>query len=434
MRFFRDDRDQSSLFCSRPVPAGHAKLHPSTASILGIKEDGSLSIIYLAGGSDCAVPVILSETTPEAAIALTSTQQYNLHCKEGTKVSIRRFIPPLDDEPFNLVDIDLEVSLLLPGTTKTNLQNDFSDNKEERRVKTFVLDANKISQLFLKSYLGLVVAKNEACVFPLAAFLENRPHDGNQNFAETPAAAADDVTTSASDEAQLVLRIRACNTLDEDAAADTVGYHCYRGIITPDTAMYTTEAASDTPLLELIHTHLRPPPGANEHLINITTNDGEYFPVHRKLLRPCIALTKAVRSPGAGVTAAVDIDTLTFDRVLIWLESHVLNKPLPSFAIHLVPNLKEAAEKLQLGSLVEWCEKRLGDSASRRKWHTYKEIENRNNGINGGGDTASKECLLIMDGMVFDVTLWLSEHPGEFFDPFHLYNVLLLFKVVESSH
>ncbi len=39
------------------------------------------------------------------------------------------------------------------------------------------------------------------------------------------------------------------------------------------------------------------------------------FPVRRKLLRPCIALTKAVRSEEeSGAEVAVDVDTLTFDR------------------------------------------------------------------------------------------------------------------------
>lgn len=44
------------------------------------------------------------------------------------------------------------------------------------------------------------------------------------------------------------------------------------------------------------------------------TNDGECFPVHRKLLRPCITLTKIVRSEEGEPEVAVDVDTLTFDR------------------------------------------------------------------------------------------------------------------------
>jgi len=402
-------------FALLPQNAGHALLHPSTASILGIKERSPLSFISLAEGSDCVVPVTVTTTSiAKGSIALTTTQQYNLHAKVGTKLSIRRFTPPLD-EPISLVDIDLEVSLL-PGAKKFTFDNsdDVEHEDEEHQVNPYIIDAVKVSDHFLKAYLGLIVAKNEACVFPLATFLENDPEVKKNEEEESPAPAADN-----SHEAQLALRVRACNTLDQETAADTLGYHCCRGVITPETAIYITQlqstqtnsnfmcaskASGTTSALELINARLRPPLGTNKHLIDIQTNDGEHFPVHRKLLRPCIALTKPVRTPGSGVTATIDVDTLTFDRVLIFLEAHVLNKSLPSFGIHLVSPLKEAAEKLQLGSLVEWCEKRLSDSASRIRWHSYKEIEERN--------TAGGEVLLIMDGMVFDVTNWLPEHPG----------------------
>jgi hypothetical protein len=42
--------------------------------------------------------------------------------------------------------------------------------------------------------------------------------------------------------------------------------------------------------------------------------DGEFFPVRRKLLRPCIALTAAVRSAEDAPLAQVEVDTPTFDR------------------------------------------------------------------------------------------------------------------------
>ena len=46
--------------------------------------------------------------------------------------------------------------------------------------------------------------------------------------------------------------------------------------------------------------------------MEVLTRDGEAFPVKRRLLRPCIALTQAVRSVAPSV--AVDVDTLVFDR------------------------------------------------------------------------------------------------------------------------
>ena len=52
--------------------------------------------------------------------------------------------------------------------------------------------------------------------------------------------------------------------------------------------------------------------GRSHATIEIFTRDGEVFPVKRKLLRPCIHLTQAVRSDIPSVTIAVD--TLVFDR------------------------------------------------------------------------------------------------------------------------
>lgn len=59
----------------------------------------------------------------------------------------------------------------------------------------------------------------------------------------------------------------------------------------------------------------RPPPGAAPSTVRVLTNDGEEFPVLRRLLLPCIALTKVLRPAEANASwAHVDIDTSTFDR------------------------------------------------------------------------------------------------------------------------
>ena len=56
--------------------------------------------------------------------------------------------------------------------------------------------------------------------------------------------------------------------------------------------------------------------------MHVTTSDGEVFPVHRTLLRSCIALTKAVRdTQSAQPEVSVDVDCATFDRVLLFLEA-----------------------------------------------------------------------------------------------------------------
>lgn len=346
--------------------AGHAIINPNTAALLGITSEES-AYVYLAEGSDCVLAVTVSSDAHEGTLSLTATQQHNLHIKEGLTTKIKHFIRPAEN--FTLVDIDLEVSLL------GRINDD---------IEPCTIDATWLTKQFFNAYLGLILAVNEACVFPLPEHVQ-----GNSFLSE---------------DAEILLRMRNCNSLEEDAAAETVGYHCYRGLISPGTRVYLTLSEKESAKgIQLSSALQRPPPGANSHVISIYTNDGECFPVHRQLLRPCISLTKAVRTQGPGVTAEVDVDTLTFDRVLIFLESQALGKTPPSFGIHLIPALKEEASSLGLVSLHSWCEQRLGDSAARRRWHSFAEIEKRN----GAG-----ECLLTMDGMVFDVTKWLPEHPG----------------------
>ncbi len=45
----------------------------------------------------------------------------------------------------------------------------------------------------------------------------------------------------------------------------------------------------------------------------------------------------------------VDVDTLTFDRVLIYVEALALGRPVPSYAVHLLPDL------LKVGSCCSAC-------------------------------------------------------------------------------
>jgi hypothetical protein len=51
---------------------------------------------------------------------------------------------------------------------------------------------------------------------------------------------------------------------------------------------------------------------------------------------------QAVRDSGdTAPTVHVDIDTLTFDRVLIFLEAQALQRQLPGFAIHYLDDLQQ---------------------------------------------------------------------------------------------
>ena len=117
---------------------------------------------------------------------------------------------------------------------------------------------------------------------------------------------------------------------DDDAVSDA---HCFRGVVNARTEVYvsasTSYKTSDAQLamakqLRLGGVRARPPrPPRNELLV--TTSDGEVFPVLKPLLKPCIALTKAVRQKEEAdgpAEASVPVECATFDRVLLFLEAH----------------------------------------------------------------------------------------------------------------
>lgn len=159
----------------------------------------------------------------------------------------------------------------------------------------------------------------------------------------------------------------------------------------------------------------------NHDIIQVTTNDDETFPVKRKLLRPCIALTHVVQA-GRGKYALkddedfsainVDVEACTFDRVLLYLEHEARGMQF-HFDPLLAPILLPAAQLLKISGLQECCDKVLGSFQERvrRTYIRFAEIIRRNA---EGGATEGKrgDTLLTMQGMVFDITRWLDEHPG----------------------
>ena len=137
-------------------------------------------------------------------------------------------------------------------------------------------------------------------------------------------------------------------------------------------------------------------------IVDVHTNDGEHFPVHKRLLRPCIALTQHVRAQRRA-QCDVDIDTLTFDRALIFLEKLALAQPPPGYGVHLLDDLLRAGHALQCQSLIAHCEQKLGTLQARVRIHRWADVQAAN---------AKGLLWLVLDGMVLDVTKWLPEHPG----------------------
>ena len=70
--------------------------------------------------------------------------------------------------------------------------------------------------------------------------------------------------------------------------------------------------------------------------------------------------------------------------------------------------LSHAAEELGLISLSDLCHSQSSSFESRvrkDKYIRFNEIQERNK---------HDELLIIIDGMVLDITRWINEHPGKF--------------------
>ena len=190
----------------------------------------------------------------------------------------------------------------------------------------------------------------------------------------------------------------------------------------------SSSGSGTTGSLDVPHAMLR-------SIVFVRTKDDEVFPVRRRLLRPCIALTSLVQagrgiykecSPSAAAgddeqdercDVQVDVDACTFDRVLLYLEHEARAEDF-QFDPLIAPDLLRAAETLQVAGLEDVCRKMLGsfEERVRRVPIRLDEVIARNEKgrLSALASPTGKrsETILILSGMVLDITRWLPEHPG----------------------
>jgi len=182
-----------------------------------------------------------------------------------------------------------------------------------------------------------------------------------------------------------------------------------RGVLDAETVLYVTEDAQYKDCLTLRGAMAMAEAPLPKNSVEVKTNDEEWFPVRSKLLQPCIKLTSAVMA-GHGVhkeklpSIEVDVDCLTMDRVLQYLEAAHKGEDF-SFDLEYNEEMLNAARTLGCAGLEDDCLKQTGAFEQRVNplgWR-FSKVQERN---------ASGEVLILIDGMVFDVTRWLPEHPG----------------------
>ena len=456
---------------------GPARLHPA-CPLLAHADDRGVVLLVLEAGSDCVLRACAASSEyacPAGCLALSEEQRINVHVAEDQTASFKAFEPPFD-APTDLFDIELEVRLLRRGGSPSarrgrcdgdgggdDEDDDSDDDSDEDDASSADSDETR----------GCVVDGGA-----LRASLRHRLRDCWVAAGELLCVEARDAREP---ERTHVLRARVAsvNAVDPaSAAALQPGYHCFRGTFSFDDtkthvcveegtvgvnndATRANARASVSPTLTVLDANPRDDFEKRaavlaRETIAVETSDGEVFPVHRSLLRPCVALTKHVREAAAGGVASsgkraqwerdmglemetettettetsssssssrssrsppeagrpgqkqkqtlrIPVDCERFDKVLLWLERESLGSALPEYDVRTAEALVGAAETLGLVSLADACRASLGAHERRIKTHFWRDVLAHNE---AGG------VRVVVDGMVLDVKRWLPEHPG----------------------
>jgi len=471
---------------------GPARLHPA-CPLLAHADDRGVVLLVLEAGSDCVLRACAASSEhacPAGCLALSEEQRINVHVAEDQTASFKAFEPPFD-APTDLFDIELEVRLLRrggsPSARRGRCDGDGGGDDEDEDSDDDSDSDDASSADSDETHPGCVVDGGA-----LRASLRHRLRDCWVAAGELLCVEASDAREP---ERTHVLRARVAsvNAVDPaSAAALQPGYHCFRGTFSFDdteTHVCVEEGTvgnsnssctndndvndnanarkpSVSPTLTVLDANprrddfeKRAAVSARE-TIAVETSDGETFPVHRSLLRPCVALTRHVREAGerGGVASSgkraqwerdmglettettetettetettetsssssssssppekkagrryrqtrirIPVDCERFDKVLLWLERESLGSALPEYDVRTAEALVGAAETLGLVSLADACRASLGAHERRIKTHFWRDVLAHNE---SGG------VRVVVDGMVLDVKRWLPEHPG----------------------
>eukprot|EP01026_Neomeris_dumetosa_P017779 TRINITY_DN16897_c0_g1_i3.p1 TRINITY_DN16897_c0_g1~~TRINITY_DN16897_c0_g1_i3.p1 ORF type:complete len:522 (-),score=46.07 TRINITY_DN16897_c0_g1_i3:231-1643(-) len=348
----------------------HAQINPSDVQQIWQEYEQPI-FSELESGSDCVVTIKLNENIDQGKILLSEEQMYNWRVVEGQPVEIKPFMPGQVEKPFDLIEIDVEIRLKDRCQSTNQDENENEQNKQE-----IIVDSKQFCGQFLKRFFNQVIAVNQIAVINYE----------NNDF---------------------ILRVSETNSLTYAEREESLTYHCYRGQVTADTKMFITvqNISKNNQKITINSNDVDRTQRQQQswNVVDVFTSDDEWFPVNKRLLRPCIKLTEAVRKEGPAEVKIV-VDSLNFDRVLRYLESTQSKlREAPNFPGHVLEDLLEAANQLGLRPLEQSIETKMGKLQSRLKVFRLSEVNERN---------ARGECLLLMDGMVLDVTRWLPEHPG----------------------
>lgn len=347
-----------------------ALLHPDdfpAIELSGDKADAATreEFIYPRQHAQFVVPVRTHAGVARGHVALSQVQAINLELCIGQVETWTLF-----QEPSPRIDaIAIEIRPLVPLSATA-------------RIET---DAPAFARAFASFTHAHVLTENERLVVPF---------DGREYFVRVLCVDAPDASET--------------DFTMPDSFRGTLDAHATRVAVSAD----VPDGDKRFVLTGSTDTDTAPPNPLRSDVVLVCTNDDEEFPVKKKLLFPCIALSSAVLA-GHGVhkdsstRIHVDVDCLTFDRVLRYLEHEARDEPSETFQFDPAhtEELLTAATTLGCSGLEDVCKLRLGEFATRVRPDAIRwdEVVRRN---------THGEVWLVMLGMVFDVTRWLPEHPG----------------------
>ena len=257
-----------------------------------------------------------------------------------------------------LADVTLEVRHRFPAhwARRTSVGED-----EEKTPKAAVVASRELETLLAKQLFGHIVTVNEL-------FLVR--YEGLELVCRLV-----DLEPEAEAESEAGPQATACprgrDEEEEEARGELVLPDNYRGMVEAETRVFlrVDDVCADTLELSGLVAKATAPPAKD--IVDVTTGaDGEWFPVKKKLLRPCIALMAAVQA-GRGVHAekasaatVPGVDCCTFDRVLLFLEATFRGLPFDVLPEHL-EDVSAAADALKLQGLRDLCDKKRGAFESR---------------------------------------------------------------------
>ena len=399
---------------------------------------------------------------PIGCIVMSEIQRQNLEVTNRDKFEFRQYNRYALEAELRLIHIEVRTRIgdgvvirKLKGGNDIGMGSDSSSdhdvapNEKEISDSAFIIDAADVRNALSKRLFGCIVTRFERFLVrvPLCAKdSEGRPQ---------PSIRCGELAANSVEVICTVSETRMDKWCDSDGTSTLVPDDCFRGFVGADTMLCVTAQDANAVTYTVLGENF-PPADAGAEMPRLcvtvrTSDDDEEFVVRRRLLAPCIALTKYVQA-GTGKYADVSLDEecvvagigcCCFDRVLLYLESEMRGQgDHHEFDLEYTQEMLAAAERLSIFGLIDLCQAKLGEFESRvrKSYIRWNEIVRRNGYRNiagagapigkktdeasGGGSEPTraasavansnneKETLLIIAGGVYDVTRWLPEHPG----------------------